>query len=144
MEVFIFLQSCESISVTERLPHLETPSQIAIGALWGQEDLSKPLSPLCTPVPTIPSALSPLLSSLQHQSRDWLSTWMLGTARLDRRERGGAGAEGSFPELPPPTLPTTSWRLVRLSRKGLQDLQGSTPDHQILVILMILNLEKIC
>jgi len=32
MEVFIFLQSCESISVAERLPHLETPSQITI---WG-------------------------------------------------------------------------------------------------------------
>ena len=32
MEVFIFPQSCESISVAERLPHLETPSQIAI---WG-------------------------------------------------------------------------------------------------------------
>ena len=49
----------------------------------------------------IPSALSPLLSLLQHQSQDWLSTWMLGTARLDRQERGGIGAEGSFPELPP-------------------------------------------
>lgn len=123
MEVFIFLQSCESISVTERLRHLETPSQIAIWGSLGTRGLEQTSVFFLHSNPRVLSSAHDSFCPLsafflaQHQRQDWLSTWVLGTARLDRQERRGAGAEGSF---------SLSWRLVRLSSKGLQDLQGST------------------
>lgn len=126
MEVFIFLQSCESISVAERLPHLESPSQIAI---WGSLGTRRLKQTSVAFLHSSPHVLSPAhdpfcplsffpCSNTSPRTGCPPGCWGLLDWTDSRGE--GKGLREASQSFPP------SWSLVRLSRKGLQDLHGST------------------